>query len=249
MIPIVLVAAAVLLLLGVGGVLWLRRGASAFGASLEGVVRGIVLLRRMAGVTPEYVPLPEDAPELPDLARAEPDLERAGLHPVGDFHEIGPAGTPAGALRWFVSRDGTVFGWMGLGPTGPVMLLISEVPEAGFVTTLRGPDAPSTAVPPTVVHQTLPWDAGLAEALERHGAAVGRMGQPLTVEGIEGALGGMDALKAHVAEWRAGMDPGELLEADVRKILGDRYADLGAAVVAMVRMEEAKAAGGGSAAT
>jgi hypothetical protein len=238
MVAVVVGGVVVLVVLVLAAVVWLRRGARDFGASLEGIVRGIVLLRRMAGVTPEYVPLPAGAPEVPDLARAEPDLERAGLHPVGDFHEIGPAGTPAGALRWFVSRDGTVFGWMGLGPTGPAMLLISEIPEVGFVTTLRAPHAPSTATPPTVVHERLEWDEGLDAALARHKDGVARTGEPLAVEGLDGALEGMDALKAHVAEWRAAQDPEDLLEADVRRILGDRFEDLGEAVVTLVRIAE-----------
>jgi hypothetical protein len=118
------------------------------------------------------------------------------------------------------------------------MLLISEVPEVGFVTTLRAPHAPSTATPPPMAHQELGWDEGLDAALTRHHDAVTRMGEPLAVEGLDGALEGMDALKAHVAERRAAQDPAALLEADVRKILGDRFEDLGKAVVALVRIAE-----------
>ncbi len=249
MFTVVLVAAAVLLFLGVGVVLWLRSGAREFGASLDGVVQGIVQLRGMAGVSPQYAPVPEEAPEAMGLTRAEPELERTGLYAVGDLYELDRDGKPAAAVRWFVSGDGTVFGWLGLSPAGPAMLLISEIPEVGFVTTLRGPHAPSTAAPRTVVHEQLGWDEGLDAALERHGLAVGQMGGPLAVEGLEGALEGMDALKAHVAEWRAAQDPAQLLEADVRRILGDRYEDLGEAVVALVRMAEEEATREGGAPT
>ncbi|HSW29022.1 MAG TPA: hypothetical protein VLH75_05925 [Longimicrobiales bacterium] len=249
MFTVVLVAVTILLFLGVGVVLWLRSGVREFGASLEGVVQGIVQLRGMAGASPQYAPVPEDAPEATGLARAEPDLERADLHPVGDLFEVGRDGKPAAAVRWFVSGDGGVFGWLGLSPAGPAMLLISEIPEVGFVTTLRGPDTPSTAAPPTVVHERLAWDEGLDAALTRHQDGVARMGEPLAVEGLEGALEGMDALKAHVAEWRAAQDPAELLEADVRKILGVRFEDLGGAVVALVRVAEGEAAREGGAPT
>jgi len=145
------------------------------------------------------------------LERAEPDLEWSGLEPVGDLHELGEDGRPAAAVRWFVSRQGGVWGWLGLSPTGPAMLLVSQVPGAGFVTTLRSPPAPS---------------------------AVAAMREPTPVEGLEGALEGMAALKAHVPAWRAAQDPDELLRADVKRILGDQFEDLGEAMVMLVRMEE-----------
>ena len=232
-------AIAALLAVALAVVLRFRRGVRAYRASLEKIVQGILLLRRMAGRSPRLVPLPGDSPDVLPLEQAEPDLEAADLHVVGDVHELGEDGKPAAAMRWFVSGDGTVFGWLGVSPAGPVMLLISEVPGGGFTTTLRGPHAPSTTTPPTVMHEPLRWDEGLDTALERHGAAVARMGAPLAVHGLEGALGGMEALKAHVAGWRAAQDPAALLEADARKILGDRFKDLGETVVRLVRLAEA----------
>jgi hypothetical protein len=93
-------------------------------------------------------------------------------------------------------------------------------------------------VPDTVVHQRLDWEEGLGPALGRHATAVPAMGEARPVAGPEGALEGMSALKAHVATWRAAQDPDELLRADVKKILGDRFEDLGEAMVMLVRMEE-----------
>lgn len=226
-------------------VLWLRRGLRAYRASLEGIVQGVLQLRRMAAASPRLVALPEESPDVPPLERAEPRLEAAGLYPVGDYHELGEDGRPAGAVRWFVSDDGTVLGWLGLSAAGPVMLLLSEIPGRGFVTTLRAPPAPSTAVPPSVVQERLEWDEGLDAALERHAAAVARMGAALPVEGLEEALGCMDALKAHVAAWRAAQDHAGLLEADVRKILGDSYENMGETVIGLVRLAEELAAQAG----
>ena len=236
-VAIVLCAAALV------AVLRLRHGLHAYRASLDKIVRGIVKLRRMAGVSPRLVPLPKESADVTVLARAEPNLERVGLYGVGDFQELGADGKPAGAVRWFVSGDGTVCGWLGVTPAGPVMLLLSEVPRTGFVTTLRAPQAPCTATPPTVVEQRLAWKQGLDTALHQHRTAVARLGRPLAVEGVEGALGAMDSLKAHVAAWRSVQDPKDLLEADVRKILGDRYRDLGKTVLGLVRLAEASANG------
>jgi hypothetical protein len=206
---------AVLLALALAVVLRFRRRVRAYRVSLEKIVQGILLLRRMAGRSPRLVPLPDDSPDRVPLDRAEPDLETADLHVVGDVHELGENGKPAAAMRWFVSGDGTVFGWLGVSPAGPVM------------------------------HEPLRWDEGLDATLERHRAAVERMGAPLAVDGLEGSLGGMDALKAHVGEWRAAQDPAALLEADVRKILGDRFRDLGETVVRLVRLAEASGQGRG----
>ena len=222
-------------------VLWLRRGVNAYRRSFRSVVEGILTLRRMAGRMPSYVPLAPGSPDAASLAEAEPGLKASDLHQVGDVQELGPDGKPVGAMRWFVSGAGAVFGWVGVTPTGPVMLLMSEIPGAGFVTTLRSPAAPSTSTPDTVVRQRLEWGEGLASALARHAAAVGAMGEPVAVEGLEGALRGMRALKAHVAEWRAAQDPAGLLEADVRQILGAHFDAMGEAAMHLVRLEERQA--------
>lgn len=241
MLAVVIGIALLLLVVLVVVVALMARGAGRGGAALEEVARGIAKLRRMAGVAPRYAPLPGDAQEAPGLERAEPDLERSGLVPVGDLHELGEDGRPAAAVRWFVSRQGGVWGWLGVSPAGPAMLLVSQVPGAGFVTTLRSPPAPNTAIPDSVVHQRLDWEEGLASALGRHATAVAAMGEPTGVKGLEGALEGMAALKAHVAAWRGAQDPDELLRADVKRILGDRFEDLGEAMVMLVRMEEGTA--------
>lgn len=206
--------ALLLAVAAVVAVAWSAQGARAQREALEGVARGIAKLRRMAGVAPRFAPLPGDAQEVPRLERAEPELERSGLVPVGDLQEMGEDGRPAAAVRWFVSRQGGVRHHAALAP------------------------CPSTAVPDTVVHQRLDWEEGLAAALGRHATAVAAMGEPRPVAGPEGALEGMSALKAHVATWRAAQDPDELLRADVKKILGDRFEDLGEAMVMLVRMEE-----------
>lgn len=235
--------AVVVCAFALAGVLWLRRGLRAYRSSLEGIVQGIVRLRGLAGRSPRLVPLPAESPDVTPLERMVPDLESADLHAVGDFHALDEGGRPAGAERWFVSGNGALFGWLGVTPASPVMLLVSEIPGRGFVTTLRAPRAPSTATPPTVAQQRLDWDEGLDAALRRHLSAIAQMGRPASVEGLEAALGSMDALRAHVAEWRAAQDPAELLEADVRKILGERFDSMGDTVIGLVRLAEELAVG------
>jgi len=247
MISVLTWAVVILCVVALAVVLWLRRALGAYRASVEGVLQGIVRLRKMAGRSPRLEPLPPHSPDVTPLERAVPDLEGADLHPVGDFREFDEHGSPAGNERWFVSGNGVLFGWLGPTPAGPVMLLVSEVPGHGFVTTLRAPHAPSTATPPTVVQQRLDWDEGLEAARDRHLGAVARMGRPAAIGDLEAALGSMASLRAHVAEWRAAQDADELLEADVRKILGDKFDGM-SEMVGLVRLAEQleREAGGGS---
>jgi hypothetical protein len=230
-------AVVILCAVALAVVLWLRRALGAYRTSVEGVLQGIVRLRKMAGKSPRLEPLSPHSPDVVPLERAVPDLESADLRPAGDFIELDEQGSPAGNERWFVAGNGVLFGWFGVTPAGPVMLLVSEVPGHGFVTTLRAPHAPSTATPPTVVQQRLEWDEGLEAALERHLGAVARMGRPAAIGNLDAAFGSMAALRAHVAEWRAAQDPNELLEADVRKILGDKF-DQMSEMVGLVRLAE-----------
>lgn len=227
--------------LALAAVLWFRRGARAYRASIEAIVEGVIQLRAMAGASPRLVPLPVGSPEAASLDAAGEELTRADLRAVGDFHELGSDGQPAGAVRWFVSGDGGLVGWLGVTPAGPAMVMISEVAGNGFVVTLRSPHAPTTATPPTVVEDRLEWSEGLDAALVRHRAAVGRLGAPVPAGGMADALRSMDALKAHIARWRAAQDPDQLLEADARKILGDHFDGMGEAVVELVRVAESMA--------
>jgi hypothetical protein len=205
-------------------------------AALQSVAENIRLLRRMAGHVPRMEPVTASTPVPEGLGPITRELEAAGFRRLGDLVEYLPDGAVAGVTRWVVSADGLIHGWAGVTPQGPAAtLLVTEDPATGFVTTLRGPDAPGVAVPPNVIQQRVPWEAGLDAALERHRAELAQLTNPVRVSDLASAQGSFGRLYGQVRAWRSTQTPEQLLEADVRKITGARFDDLGPTLITIVQ--------------
>jgi hypothetical protein len=204
--------------------------------AIQSVADNIRLLRRMAGNVPRMEPV-GSATQVPEgLAPITRELEAAGFRKLGDVVEYLPSGQAAGVTRWVVSADGRTHGWAGVTPQGPsATLLLTEDPATGFVATLRGPDAPGVAVPPNVTQLNVPWEEGLDAALRKHGAAVADLQNPLRVADLSSAQASFGRLYAQVRAWRSIQDPERLLEADVRKIVRDRFDELGPTLITIVQ--------------
>jgi len=123
-----------------------RSSLRAYGASLEPLVQGILQLRRMAGGGPRGSSPSGGSPDVPSSPGRSPIWSGRTLHGVGDFQELGEDGEAAGAVRWFLSGDGNRVRVAGndTGRAGDAPAVAG--PGSGFVTTLRSPHAPATAV-------------------------------------------------------------------------------------------------------
>jgi hypothetical protein len=100
---------------------------------------------------------------------------------------------------------------------------------------VRAPDAPSVAVPENVRQIQVRWEEGLDAALRKHGSGLAELRDPVRVADLSSARASFGRLYTHVGAWRSTQEPERLLEADVRKIAGPRFDDLGPTLIAIVR--------------
>ena len=215
--------------------MWRRHIRKQAGA-IHSVAENIRLLRRMAGVAPRLEPVTAATPVPEGLAPLTRELEAAGFRILGDRVERHPEGGVSGVARWFVSGDGLSFGWVGVTAAGPAaMLLVSEDPATGFLTTMRAPDAPSVAVPPSVRQRRVGWEEGLDAAVRAHAEGLAELENPMRITDLDTALASFGRLYGLVGAWRSVQDPDRLLEEDVRRIVGGRYEGFDTILIEMVR--------------
>jgi hypothetical protein len=189
--------------------------------------------RAMERVT--YRPAPTSAlAEILDDATEE--AEALGLTLLGDRIEEAKLQTLERPMRWFVDRDGTTFGWMAPfeveGAKHTVVVLMSHELDSQTISA-RQPPASTIARPPFVTLQHIPPATSLKQTLAKHRAKAGlddgsRAFIPVkTFEQVEHEL---DRMRDKVIEWRAAQPADELLEADLKSLLGPQYAKLAPAV-------------------
>jgi len=203
------------------------------------LVLGIQAMRKLAGQAITYRPrrpgesLPGDA--APRFDAAQRELTAAGFTVLGDLMEVGPEGD-AGISRWFSDAGWTICGWFGVVRNKPVMMLFSEAEGDTFFLTGRGATSTATAQPPTNHREFLAWDVGLPETVARHNAQIAQtrlaaIVQPAT---LDGATALVSRLRDSTARWRQAQPYHELLERDVRAIVGNKWKYLGPTLVRLL---------------
>jgi hypothetical protein len=189
--------------------------------------------RAMERIT--YRPAPAGAlAEVLDEATAE--AESLGLTMLGDRIEEAKLQTLERPMRWFVDRDGTTFGWMAPfevdGAKHTVIVLMSHELDAQTITA-RQPLASTLSRPPFVALHHVPPATSFKQTLAKHRAKAGlddsgRGFIPVkTFEQVEHEL---DRMRDKVIAWRTAQPADELLDADLRSLLGPQYAKLAPAV-------------------
>ncbi|HYM25894.1 MAG TPA: hypothetical protein VEU08_21905 [Vicinamibacterales bacterium] len=239
----ILVAAAIAALIAFAVFLWLRNaGGSGRRRQIEPLANGLERLRHAA--TRDVRRRPPGAADAMTAAQEAlyesntREMRDAGLSVLGDFIEEQDDGTVMGRSRWFVDGSGTISGWFGAIPVKnapgtfrTLMLFFSETDAGQFVTTSRGTPELGLARPPTTHRQFLPWNDGIPKAIERHRSFVESVGGAGAALRRTSALDDVVALlgrqRAQIAAWRAAQPSEALLEADVRNVLRERYAQLG----------------------
>lgn len=216
----------------------------------RGVVRALVphvlKMREMAhqivGYRPPRAdePIAADARPLFDAAQSE--ISAAGLLLLGDLMEIHPNGTPFAPARWFIDESRTICGWFGVvrsrdtGVLNPVMMLFSESASGEFFMTARGASSTALAKPPANHRQFCDWGDGLMTIIGRHramlvSAAAMPVQQPTTLDAGPAIV---RRLRDGTAQWRATQPADELIEQDVRSLLGKTFPVIGRQVIRSV---------------
>ena len=240
----VIVAALAIALVAAGSELYSR---TVNRKRLGPLVRGIEEMRRMATRDITRRPAsPGDlaADVLPSYEAAAREVREQGLTLLGDLVELYPDGRSAGVTRWFVDGLRTTCGWFGVtrsreaGAITPAMLLFSESDSGEFFVTTRGGSRTSLAGPPFVHRTHLDWGEGLARVAERHRAEAtpgsGGRSALRRVEQLDEAVALLGRLRESGARWRASQPPADLLEADVRSVLQERFSELGPLVMKLM---------------
>lgn len=207
--------------------------------AFEKVAEAVENMRRASLEQPRYVAVdtrdPRDAHARERFAEASRELEANGFRVLGDLMEATPDRAVTGVVAWFGDESGTICGWFGvLRGNKPVMLLFSETASGDFFVTGRGGADLRVTQPPTLHHAHGPWEEGFTEQLRRHRDQLGQRPGAVELTRVQSAEEGSELvrrLRAAVTKWRAAQPPAVLLEGDVRRLLGDRYDELGPGVL------------------
>jgi hypothetical protein len=164
------------------------------------------------------------------------EAEKAGYTMLGDFLEESPAREGGTPMRWFVDARGTTFGWMApfdvKGRREIVIVLMSHELATQTITS-RAPKASALSRPPFVQTQHVELGASFKETVAKHRALAQldddtRGFVPVkTFDQLSHELGRM---REKATAWRENQKHDELLDADLRSLLGGQYKRLAAAM-------------------
>lgn len=166
------------------------------------------------------------------LATVMREAEAAGLKALGDYVEEGGGRGPDRPLRFVADAAGTTFGWLApfdvRGEKHVVLVLLSHELDSQTVT-VRQPPASNLSRAPFVTMQQLPPATSIEAVLGKHRTKAGidsseRAFIPVrTAEQLEREVARM---RDKVIAWRKDQPADDLLDADLRSLLGAQYAKL-----------------------
>jgi len=218
-------SATVLLILAVGlAAVFILRLRARLALLAEQVRR----LRAQALLPMTYTPATNRALDA-SLGAATKEAEGLGFTILGDYVESSELATADRAMRWFVDAAGTTFGWMApfdvSGQHHTVIVLMSHELDAQTVTS-RQPPASLLSRPPFVEVQTVPPATSLAETIAKHRKRAQLDDSDrafIPVRSAEQAFVEVARMRDKVIAWRRTQPEGELLDADLRALLGAQY--------------------------
>jgi hypothetical protein len=213
-------------LLGAGAIgYWLRtiRGHWRYTKSMTDTERSIREARANAEAVSPYRSRAEDETAVLDYLRATDatceTLRRLDFRVLGDLVIAWPGRAPSGAARILVDGSGTMLAilMVMLDRLGVVTRLTSYSDHGVFTTWLGS--RPTLATPPFVKRQES--SGSLEEAIAKHRSFIEEGLH--RVSSLEDAI--REAAEAHdkARRWRAEQPPDDLLDADLRAILGKHY--------------------------
>ena len=186
-----------------------------------------------------YQPLGADDPRSPRsllfYEAGSRELGTLDFVVLGEVTEQNSIGKTVGVTRWIAAPDRTACGWFAVLPAGrgmtPVRFLFSESLTPGtFFITHSGPTSVRVAQPPTIHRTEAPFEHGLAAPAVRHRELIDSSGAARdglrTVESLDEAIALLRRLRVAARGWRLAQPADELLTADLRVILGQRFDQL-----------------------
>ena len=209
------------------GLAWMRTRTRI--ARLETKIRALRELAdrpsQLRRLTPEEEPL---RASLDGAAEVTEQLRAAGFEVLGEL--VDGAGQGAVA-RWLVDDARTTFLWLGVvrGRRGRVVVMMGShrADGATFTRWGLGPLA-QVATPPMVQFQVLPTAIPIADAVARHRAFAGIADREhVKIESLDDVMRERARMRELSIAWRATIPPTELIDLDLRSILGKHYDALG----------------------
>ena len=199
-------------------------------ARLEAHIRNLRdITTRELKFTPIDAADPKYAAQLAELASIDGELAAAQLTTLGDaIGSYDPKPT-----RWFRDGEGTLFGWCAvlhrMGQPLRVAVMLSCTGDEIF-STRRTVGHVALAQPPFGKRAILPVTMPLSEVVAQHRKLAGldattaaKFERAMT---LDEATRQFERQRAQVVAWRDKQPPGELLDKDLREILGKHYAVL-----------------------
>jgi hypothetical protein len=202
-----------------------------FRRTLDRLEEKIRKLRELAATPVEYHPVTmpgiEHAIAVADLSLVDRELADAGLAVLGDaMSSRDPQPT-----RWFADADGGAFGWAGVlrlrGHLLRVAMVVSRRGESWWFTR-RAPSAVSLSRAPFVHPKLLSMHTSMTELVASHRAFAQGPGELARVTSLADAFRELQQMHDDNRAWRDRQPPAELLDHDLRAILGRHYVHLGA---------------------
>lgn len=170
-----------------------------------------------------------DAAVAQALDTATHEAEALGLVMVGDYVEETSVPTDERPMRWFVDKAGTTFGWMAPfsadGTEHVVVVLMSHELDRQTITARQPPSSMLTR-PPFVSLQQVVVDTTIEDTLARHRDHAGLADADrsfVPVHSFDEVRHEVARMRDKVIAWRKQQPADELLEADLRSLLGAQY--------------------------
>jgi hypothetical protein len=161
------------------------------------------------------------------------EAQGLGLTMVGD--KLEEASDPAleRPMRWFVDAAGTTFGYFAPfevdGASFVIVVAMSHELDAQTITA-RQPAASTLARPPFVTLQHVAPATSLQQTLGKHRGKASSDGALVPVKTFEEIEHELDRMRDKVIAWRKAQPADELLDLDLRSLLGPQYAKLAASM-------------------
>jgi len=188
----------------------------------------------LTGESPFRAATADDAALVALLDAAKPDedaLAACGFTLLGDIVVQSTARPPSEVMRAFVDADHTTCAVLVATRKRPevVRLLLQSYGDGATFATTRGPQA-SFAAPPFAHRNVLAADLPHAQLVAGH-RAFAHAGDAaksfVRIATRDDLLAAQVTARASIARWRLAQPPDELLDADLRAMLGEHYAKLG----------------------
>jgi hypothetical protein len=171
-----------------------------------------------------------------ELVATTREAEQAGFTMLGDYLEESEVRESGMSMRWFVDARGTTFGWMAPfevhGRREIVVVLMSHELASQTITS-RAPKASALTRPPFVHVQHVELTASFQDTLAKHRELAKLDDETrgfVPVRTFDQLSHELERMRGKVISWRNGQNGDDLLDADLRSLLGAQYRRLASAM-------------------